>query len=150
MRCVIYKTGYSSQTTRSPSFYLGILKTAEHATERKNSPVRRKRLRRLPSRERTRLVSTRAISRVLFALVKNKGVLLVSALRWKQFYKMFVKFNSNSAWNARTPLHELLEIFGASTSWVNKLNLQILFFFFLQMLNRITSKHILSLAGSWY
>ena len=76
--------------------------------------------------------------------MKNKGVLLVSALRLRQFYKMFVKFNSNSAWNARTPLNELLEVFGAS--WVNELNLQIPFFF-QQMFNRTTFKHIFEFGG---
>ena len=31
--------------------------------------------------------------------------------------------NSNSTWNARTPLNEFLELFGAS--WVNKLHLHL-------------------------
>ena len=34
--------------------------------------------------------------------------------------------NSNSTWNARTPLNELRELFGAS--WVNKLHSHLHFF----------------------
>ena len=61
------KSYYSSQVSSSTSFSLGILKTAEHAGERKFSRQVEK-LRRVPSRERTQLVSTRAISPVSLTL----------------------------------------------------------------------------------
>ena len=40
--------------------------------------------------------------------------------------------NSNSTWNARTPLNEFLELFGAS--WVNKLPLHFYIYIFLLVL----------------